>query len=338
MLKANRTQMKEINKNIIRRVLKEHRKATKPELSAMTALSVVTVNALIGEMVSRGEVLEGDEIPSNGGRPSKQYIYNENYRKAVIIYGHQENNQDLFNLLIINSFGECIDRKKAYYANVVTESFDTWIEAAFKAHENISAIVFGLPGAEEKGVIYVHDYPGIVGDKFLSYYEEKYRVPVFYENDINAAVCGYYARQDTERVQTVAGLYYPRVYGPGAGVVVKGEIYKGCRNFAGEVSWIPLKPSWNEVDYDNPEEVALMLSQIAVVYSCVLAPERIVFYGDFLTEEILEKLVLHIQKLLKGNFLPYIQFEKNIERDFGCGMTEIALNKLERREEIAEWH
>lgn len=338
MLKANRTQMKEINKNILRQVLKERRKATKPELSAFTELSVVTVNALISEMVVTSEVIEGDEIPSNGGRPSMQYVYNGNYKKAILIYGHEENNQNLFHMLIINLFGECIDHKKEYYANVVTDSFDNWIETAFETHENICAIVFGLPGAEENGVIYVHDYPGIVGDKFLSYYQEKYRVPVLYENDINAAVCGFHSRQKPESVQTVVGLYFPRVYGPGAGVVIKGEIYKGCKNFAGEVSWIPLHPSWNEVNYDHPEEVVLLLSQIAVVYSCVLAPERMVFYGDFLTEEILEKLLVQVQKLLQGNFLPCIQFEKDVEKDFECGLTQIALHELERKEEIVEWY
>lgn len=338
MLKADRTQMKEINKNILRQVLKENRKATKPELASLTELSVVTVNALISEMVTSGEVIEGDEVPSNGGRPSKQYIYNGNYRKAIIIYGYADNNRNLFHMLIINSFGECLERKKEYYANVVTDSFDKWIEIVFKTYENISEIVFGLPGEEENGVIYVHDYPDIVGDKFLSYYKEKYRVPVFYENDINAAVCGFYTRQNIKTVQTVVGLYYPRVHGPGAGVIIKGDIYKGCKNFAGEVGMLPSSPSWNEVNYSNPEEVVLMLSQIVVVYSCVLAPELIVFYGDFLTEDILKELVMRVRELLKGNFLPNIQFEKNIEKDFEYGMVHIALSRLDKNGGVKEWY
>ncbi|NLZ52915.1 MAG: ROK family protein [Thermoanaerobacteraceae bacterium] len=338
MLKANRAQMKEINKNLLRQTLKEYRKATKPELAALTHLSVVTVNSLISEMVASGEVIEGEEVPSNGGRPSRQYVYNGNYRKALIIYGYEHNDKDLFNLLIINAFGECIERKKDYFPNVFIDSFDIWIENAFRSHKNICAIVFGLPGAEENGVIYVNDYSGIIGDKFLSYYQSKYGVPVLYENDINATVYGFYTKQNSHTVQTVVGLYYPRIYGPGAGVVIKEEIYKGCKNFAGEVNWLPLKPSWNEVNYDNPEEVVLMLSQIIVVYSCVLAPERIVFYGDFLTEEILERLLLRVQELLKGHFLPHIQFEKSIEKDFETGMIQIAYKELQKREGIIEWY
>lgn len=330
--------MKEINKNILRQVLKERRKATKPELSALTKLSVVTVNSLIMEMVSSGEVLEGNEVPSNGGRPSKQYVYNGNHKKAIIIYGHQDNKQDLFHMLIMNALGECIDRKKGYYAGIAIDSFDPWIESAFKTHGNICSIVFGLPGAEEDGVIYAHDYPGIVGDQFLSHYKEKYGVAVLYENDINATVYGYYVGQSSETVETVVGLYYPRVYGPGAGVVIKGEIYKGCKNFAGEVGWIPLDPSWDEVDYENPEEIVHILSQIAVVYSCVLAPERIVFYGDFMTEKILEELVSRVQNLLQRTFLPQIRFEKCLQKDFENGMLQIARNELERKEGIGKWY
>lgn len=337
MLKANRKQMKEINKNNLRQILKERRKATKPEMSELTELSVVTVNGLIGEMVSSGEVIEGDEIPSNGGRPSKQYIYNGNYRKVIIIYGYREKNYDMFHMLIMNSFGECIDRKKACETNVVTKSFDLWIADAFKKHKNICAIVFGLPGAENNGVIYANDYPGIIGDQFLSYFKEKYQVPVIYENDINATVYGFYARKNEETTESMVGLYYPRAYAPGAGIVINGEIYKGCMNFAGEVGYIPLNPPWNEVDYDNKEEIIFMLSQIAVVFSCVLAPERIVFYGDFLTEEILKELEERLTKILHGKFLPLIAFENNLVKDFEWGLVQIGLSELKRKEGMAAW-
>ena len=338
MLKANRTQMKEINKNILRQILKTRKKATKPELSDLSKLSVVTVNSLISEMVSSGEVTEGEEVPSNGGRPSRQYIYNGDYSKAIIIFGHQENNKDLFTMLILNSFGECLNRKREYLVNIITDSFDSWIEEALQSYDNIRSIIFGLPGAEENGVIYTHDYPGIVDDKFLPYYREKYGLTVIYENDINATTYGFYARQNIDSEQTVVGLYYPRIYAPGAGLIIKEEIYKGCKNFAGEVGWIPLSPAWNEVNYENPEEVARMLSQIVVIYSCMLAPESIVFYGDFMTEEILEGLLLRAKQNLKGNYLPTVEFVKDIENDFEQGMIQIALNELKRNEGIAEWY
>ena len=73
-------------------------------------------------------------------------------------------------------------------------------------------------------------------------------MPVLYENDVNATVCGYYGYHKAEGIQTVVGLYYPQVYAPGAGTMINGEIYKGGMNFAGEIGWLPLHPAWNEVD------------------------------------------------------------------------------------------
>lgn len=336
-LKANRKQMKEINKSILRNTLKQRRKTTKVELSQLTELSVVTVNSLISEMVLSGEVIEGDDIPSNGGRPSKQYIYNENYRQSIIIYGYQNKNKNLFHMLVVDSFGACLTRKKWYIEQVMNDSFCPWIEDALQSYENICTIVFGLPGAEENGVIYVHDYPEIIGDQFLSYYREQYGVSVIYENDINATTLGFYSRQNKEMVRTVVGLYYPRIYGPGAGTVIKGEIYRGCKNFAGEVGWIPITPSWKDLNYDNPDEVLIMLRQIVVMYCCVLAPDSIVIYGDFLNHDILGSLMEQVQTLLKGNFVPNISFEKSLEKDFELGLIQLVLKEYERIEGTALW-
>lgn len=336
-MKANRKQMKEINKNILRKALKQRRKTTKVELSQLTELSVVTVNSLISEMVLSGEVIEGDDIPSNGGRPSKQYIYNDNYKQSIIIYGYQDNNKNLFHMLVVDSFGVCLSRKKGYIEHVMNNSFDPWIKAAFQSYANICTIVFGLPGAEENGVIYVHDYPDIIGDQFISYYQEKYGVSVIYENDINATTLGFYSRQNKATVQTVVGLYYPRIYGPGAGTVIMGEIYRGCRNFAGEVGWIPLIPSWKDLNYDDPEEVLLMLRQIVVMYCCILAPENIVIYGDFLNNDILCSLIEQVRTLLNGNFIPDISFERSLERDFELGLIQLVLKEYERIEGLALW-
>ena len=89
-MKADTRLMKQLNISTLRRVLSGEGKATKPQLSRLTGLSVVTVNALITEMLEQGEVQELGMVPSGGGRPSMQYGYCYGYRTMVIIYGHQE--------------------------------------------------------------------------------------------------------------------------------------------------------------------------------------------------------------------------------------------------------
>lgn len=59
--------MKEINLNNVRQVMKRMETATKPQLAAMTKLSVVTVNSLVKELSGLGELFEDLVVPSNGG-------------------------------------------------------------------------------------------------------------------------------------------------------------------------------------------------------------------------------------------------------------------------------
>ena len=68
----------------------QYQKATKPELSQYTGLSQATVNHLIAEMEQRGEVIDLGEVPSNGGRPSRQYGFHASLSKAGILFGHRK--------------------------------------------------------------------------------------------------------------------------------------------------------------------------------------------------------------------------------------------------------
>ena len=82
-MKADTRLMKQLNKSTLRNILSQKRTATKPELAKYSGLSVVTVNALLSEMLYSGEVQESGNAPSGGGRPSMQYRYNYDYRTVA---------------------------------------------------------------------------------------------------------------------------------------------------------------------------------------------------------------------------------------------------------------
>ena len=50
-MKADTRLMKQLNKSTLRNILSQKRTATKPELAKYSGLSVVTVNALLSEML-----------------------------------------------------------------------------------------------------------------------------------------------------------------------------------------------------------------------------------------------------------------------------------------------
>lgn len=326
MTSANTILIKEVNKELVRNQLKQMRKATIHQLSQKTELSVVTVSSLLTEMRETGEVFEDSMVPSNGGRPSILYRYNENFRLAVVIYGYQKNNNNLIHFLVVNLFGECVEKQEAFIRDVEVESFCPYIDAAAQKYPAVGAIGFGLPGCEENGIILSSDYEQLKGGKFMKFYRNRYGLPVVFINDINAAVNGYYTT--CENMRCIAGLYFPRIYLPGAGIIVNGQIHRGFCSFAGEFKGLPLGIDWLRLDYADGAAVTEAVGKLLAVYCCILAPERFILYGDFFTEKSAGQIEKFTQDLLPRNFEVRVCVSDNFEIDFELGAIKCSLEQL----------
>lgn len=319
--------MKQLNKRQLRRVLRQCGEATKPELAERTGLSVVTINSLLEDLLEDGEVVPAGLAPSGGGRPSMLYRYRPDYRYTVILYGHQSEGRNLMHVAAINLMGECVWRKEAYFDEVFVESFDELLDEAVRNFPETGLVAFGLPGEVVEGVVTIHDYPALIGTEFMAHYRERYHLPVLFENDINAMVYGA-CRSDEMDKSTVAGIYIPRIYLPGAGLVVQGKIYYGTSHCAGELGGLPVPVPWLSLDYESEDQVLENLKMLTAVYGFTVAPETLIFYGDFFTEELKERLMDYSGALLEGKFQMKLVFERNLERDFEEGMKRLALEAL----------
>ncbi len=318
--------VKELNKNSLRSRLTQRREATIQELAEPTGLSVVTVKALLNEMIAQGEVIEGETAPSGGGRPSRRYVYNGEYRHAAAVYGYQNENKNSIHVLVVNLFGECVYKDQAFIEDIRVESFCGMLDRAMGAYPKIAAIAFGLPGFEENGVIVANDYGGIVGDRFLRFYQSRYGLPIRYINDVNAAVVGY---SGPAHVKTcLAGIYFPRLYRPGAGMVINGGVYTGAQHFAGEIGHLLPDTDWLLLDYDDEEAVSDAVARMLGIYCCVVAPEQFILYGDFFSEKSAGEIRCRTQDLLCGQFQVNVEVSSAFERDFERGMTALALRQL----------
>lgn len=328
-MKADSMLMKELNKKQIRIHLKRIKKATKPELALLTGLSVVTVNSLISEMLENGEVLEGDTVPSNGGRPCVQYKFNPDRQYGVVIYGYVENGYNHFHFLVVNLYGEVICSREEDYRKVTLQCFESMINNLFNVYDNIGVIGFGLPGEIDKEKVTIMDYPALIGTQLLKYYEEKYCIPVVFENDINAATEGYYQKLSALKdVNSVVGIYFPRIYLPGAGIVLNGELYYGENHMAGELGVLPMPYKWEELDYNNSDMTAEMIGTLIITINCILAPSTYILYGDFLNAETKEKIEVLLKS--KGSFKIQLCTSTSIDEDYKRGMIKIVLQKLEK--------
>jgi len=323
--------IKEINKKLLRACLKEKREATILALSLMTELSVVTVKSLLGEMIGQGEVFLGGTMPSTGGRPSRRYAYNGDYRHAVAVYGYQRQSRNLLRAMVVNLFGEIVYRKESVEDKVDTAVISALTDDAVSAFPTASVLCLGLPGVETDGEIVINDYRELIGAGLLPHLQERYKMPVYFMNDVNAAVQGRYGRHPDASCECLAGVYFPRIYRPGAGLVMHGKVYEGAKHFAGEIGHLPPGVEWLKLDYSNPEEVAEAVSQLLSLYCRIVAPNRFVLYGDFFTDGSADVIRKRTEALLNGQFEVNVTVSERFEEDFECGMAGMALERLNER-------
>ena len=327
-MKADTRLMKQLNKSTLRNILSQKRTATKPELAKYSGLSVVTVNALLSEMLYSGEVQEGGNAPSGGGRPSMQYRYNYDYRTVAVVYGHQLEGRSYIHTLAVNLDGKKLWERQEYMEEIGPESFDSALDEVFAAFGNTGLIAFGLPGEAIGNEVIINDFKGLEGRVFLPRIRERYQVPVLFENDINAMTCGYYQSKCAEGEACVAGIYFPRSFFPGAGLVLNGSIYYGASHFAGEMGAMYTPVPWDKLDYFDEEQVLHQLEEVLVSYSCIAAPSRFVLYGDFFTADMSRLLEQRVGSRLGGSFRVRVETSEKLEEDYETGMISLALKRI----------
>ena len=103
-------------------------------------------------------------------------------------------------------------------------------------HNDIEAISISTAGqvdAINGYIIYANDnLPGYTGTKWKELLENKYQVPVFVENDVNAAALG----EGTYGACIDIDNFLALTYGTGVGgaIVINNELYRGYNGSAGE--------------------------------------------------------------------------------------------------------
>lgn len=324
--------IKENNLNKLRKALRQERTATKSRLAELTGISVVTIQSLLQTLIENGEVMEDEIVQPRLGRPAVSYRFCECARLLLVISVLERDKKDTAVFSVVNLYGEVIWEFEKPYPLIEKESFDQEIERVLEKYPGrdektaISVIAIGLPGIENKGKILFSDYEKLRGIDLAGYLEEKYRVPVILENDINAAVYGYGSgKGHTE--ETVVGIYMPSKYPPGAGICLDGKIVKGKSGLAGEIANLPLGIHWSDFDYEK-EAVNRFLIQTIRIAACLYNPEIVVLYDERKErEEIPEKLAEQMKTETERMLLPRIITKETMKDDFRNGMIRLALSK-----------
>jgi predicted NBD/HSP70 family sugar kinase len=296
------------------------------------------VDEFVAELCLEGEFIEEGPLGSEEtGEKEMFYRFNGEYRLVLAICVLEKNR--VFTA-VSDLYGEYLERKELAASPETLDFFEEIVEQYKMKYPAISLLAFGMAGFEVRGSgrFLSINFPNLEWVRFRDHFMDRYGLPSILENDVKAAVAGFYETRDFGEGKCVAALYVPQTHHPAAGICMDGKIYRGRDNAAGEVVFLDTEVKWHHFSQSDIDiskvHIDKLLAQMALPMIVFLNPDCLVLYGlpENAGEELRKKLLEHMPR----EFLPEIVFISDILNDFLDGLVHLALKTLEPKIELDE--
>ncbi|MEG1845496.1 MAG: ROK family protein [Oscillospiraceae bacterium] len=300
--------VKNNNFNLILDTLKSSDEMTISQISDATSLSVPTIKKTIDYCVKENMICESSIAPSTGGRKAKLFKICEDY--AFAIYFAIDNNQLICRVENFKN-GVCFNEQKNISVRNLKDEIDCFYKKIFEKYHKISLISISLPCVVNDGKIiewfYNSDFNGM---DFKKYLEEKYKVAIILENDMNLTVMSVCNKLENPFNSVVATLQFGH-NGIGLGQMANGNVLKGHNGFAGEISFVSdIRKDIKSIRY---------CSKIVRNLIVFLNPEKIVFYRSERQNRI-DEIMAEAIKSLPKYAIPEVTISDNYLEDIFYGL------------------
>ncbi|MBC6368617.1 ROK family transcriptional regulator [Algoriphagus sp. AK58] len=216
---------------------------TASEICNEIGISLPTVNSLLGDLMSSGEVIKQGRAESQGGRkpdlyrlaPDAFYVLSVDLSKFNMNLALYNCNHEL--AFEKESFKITLNNEKETFDHLC-DQIDHYGERTGITSEKIIAIGFSMPGLVDSigGVNYT--YLRFGKKTLLENLEARFQKKIFLENDARAMTLAEFKFGSEHSNKNVLGIFIG--WGIGLGIIIDGKIYQGASGFAGEFSHSPI--------------------------------------------------------------------------------------------------
>lgn len=327
MGKAHTQLLKEINLDNVRRAMRTAGSATKPQLAEATGLSVVTIASLLIELIQIGEIYEGKTAHSTGGRPPVTYHYNYDVCMALLLVLHEYKEEVLVSVINLN--GDSLKEQTHTVANFDVDAICAIVQEYVAAYPAIKMIGMGIPGQQVDGEMKVSSHEKLIGARLTETIQQQCALPVWWENDINAALSGYCTKYPPDEGECVIGLFFPEHRPPGLGMYIDRKLFKGKNGMAGEIKFLPVNVDWYQ-PLESRRFTELVCYTLQLL-NAVLAPDKIIIYQNRCNKkQLLAAWQAHEQKQTMP-VSPKVVVSDHFGADFLRGLKAMVLRGLEEK-------
>ena len=223
--------LRDINQTIFLHLIRDRQPISRADIVKATGLQAGTVSAIVNRLIKQKLIYEGVEGPSSGGRPPKYLHVNaESAYVLAVDLGVKES------IYAVSDFNGRILTQKS----VITEG-DPKVFLLSLAREirrlistqypraRVEAVGVSVPGLVDRaaGTVIVSPNLGWRAVPVRTLMEEKLELPVYVENDANAAAFAelWYGPLDEVSARTLLSVLV--VEGLGTGLIINGELHVG---------------------------------------------------------------------------------------------------------------
>ena len=235
----------------------------------------------------------------------------------------------------------CLDEeviKKKITLHDITDIIDTR-RCSCNGSMDIDAIGIAIPGMINQGKLEIlggiqkrirFDLQNGEGDGFpiLDYFRQRYKIPVFINNNVNAAAVGYYGQQ--EQYKNIIFHSQPVGYKSGGqGIVINGNLVEGAHCSAGELRFVinhfaEIEQIENVVR--TPEEmIKIVAAGIAV--ACVSCDPELVCVRSCMTPDM-DEVRNELKKYIPESHIPVLVHITNIDEYVLLGEMILSLQAM----------
>ncbi len=244
---ADQEVVRKVNKSLILSALRLHAPISRAELATLTGLNRSTVSNIIKDLMDEGLVWEQELKDSKVGRPSISLNLRPDGGAIIGV----EINVDFISILLTNFVATPLYQDYIRFDSTLPhidvlrlaeQAVEQAISHASQQHMRLLGVGVGMPGlvdVERGELIFApnlgwHDVP------LRLMWNQRFRCPVYIENEANLAAIGEYYFGIAHNVDHF--IYLSSGVGLGGGIMIHGKLFRGWNGYAGELGHMRRDP------------------------------------------------------------------------------------------------
>jgi predicted NBD/HSP70 family sugar kinase len=238
--------LRDINQTVFLHLIRERQPISRADIVKATGLQPGTVSAIVNRLIKEKLVYEGVEGPSSGGRrPKYLYVNAESAYVLALDIGVRETVYAVsdFNGRILTQRGVVTEGDPQNFLRSLASEINTLVRTQYP-RARVEAMGVSVPGLVDRaeGSLIVSPNLGWEKVPVCALLEGELGLPVYVENDANAAAFAelWYGPLEEVSVRTLLSVLV--VEGLGTGLIINGELHVGTRIGLGGFGHMTMDP------------------------------------------------------------------------------------------------